>query len=202
MKRILTPTPKHLWHRHLAGDIPVLRCALMFLIVLACASLFATTARAESYWIAYEGNDFPENEGWTRITNGPLAERWIEDGTLVVDTTEDRHTCDWYNLYPSITAPAVDEEFILQWRLKIEEFTGGGPGPTVGVYSDERWGVSFITGSVKHWTLSPCGVADGGSLEVTLDNARLALRACVGRNANRRSSRPGSRDAGGRAHCS
>ena len=114
---------------------------------LTSCLLFVSAASADPYWIAYEGNDFPENEGWTRLWNGPFAERWIEDGALVVDTTEDRHTCDWYNLYPSITAPSVDEEFILQWRLKIEEYTGGGAGAHVGVYSDERWGVAFSMNS-------------------------------------------------------
>ena len=110
---------------------------------LTSCLLFVSAAGADPYWIAYEGNGFPENEGWSRITNGPLAERRIEDGALVVDTTEDRHTCDWYEMYPDITAPEAEEEFILQWRLKIEEFTGGGSGATVGVFSDERWGVTF-----------------------------------------------------------
>ena len=113
---------------------------IVSLMLLGCV---VSTARADPYWIAYEGNDFPENEGWTRITNGPLAERWIEDGALVIDATEETSTCDWYEMYPEITAPEAGEEFILQWRLKIEEFTGGWLGTTVGVFADDQWAVAF-----------------------------------------------------------
>ena len=58
----------------------------------------------------------------------------------------------------------------------------GGPQATSPgrVHRLGRWEdrpLHAITGSSKHWTFSPCGVADGVGLEVTLDNSRLALRA-------------------------
>jgi len=37
---------------------------LMFLAAVSYAT--AGIATAEPYWITYEGNDLPENEGWNR----------------------------------------------------------------------------------------------------------------------------------------
>ena len=34
-------------------------------------------ARGSPYWIAYEGNDFPESEGWERHAYGGGAERYF-----------------------------------------------------------------------------------------------------------------------------
>ena len=60
-----------------------MRHLLIFAAALSCAA--ASPALAEQYWIAYEGDDFPENEGWTRTISAGGAERWIEDGALVLD---------------------------------------------------------------------------------------------------------------------
>ena len=53
-------------------------CRLLFLTGLTL--VLAASATAEPYWISYDGNDFPENEGWTRVLNEGGAERSIEDG--------------------------------------------------------------------------------------------------------------------------
>ena len=42
-----------------------MRPLIMFGLLLSYAC--ADAANAEQCWIAYEGNDFPENEGWRRI---------------------------------------------------------------------------------------------------------------------------------------
>jgi len=110
---------------------------------LMVSALLGSVASADQYWIAYEGNDFPENEGWTRLWNGPFAERWIEDGALVIDARESASTCEWYNWYPDTVAPDPGELFVLQWRSKIEDFTGGWLGTTVSVFSDDCWAVGF-----------------------------------------------------------
>jgi len=113
---------------------------LRFLV--ACV-LVVSGVSADQYWIAYEGNDFPENEGWTRLWNGPIAERWIEDGALVIDARESASTCEWYEQYPDVVAPEPGELFLTQWRLRIEDFAGGSLGTTVGVFADDRWAVAF-----------------------------------------------------------
>ena len=45
-------------------------------------------AAAEPFWIAYEGNDYPEHEGWERVTIGGAAQRQLDDGGLILDTRE------------------------------------------------------------------------------------------------------------------
>ena len=48
------------------------RSATILAVLLGVA---AGAAWAEPYWIAYEGNDFPENEGWVRYATNPPAQR-------------------------------------------------------------------------------------------------------------------------------
>lgn len=49
--------------------------ALVFL-----ASVAPALSQVVSY---YEANSFPEREGWTRIEQPFMADRWLEDGCLV-----------------------------------------------------------------------------------------------------------------------
>jgi hypothetical protein len=122
-----------------------MRRMLTFLMALSCAGLSAATA--EEYWIAYEGNDFPENEGWTREygdENGHGqggAERWLEDGALVLDGRRHPAIYDGYVMSRPID-PAPAEVFIMAWRLKVEEVSAY-EDPTVVVFSDESWAVGF-----------------------------------------------------------
>ena len=53
--------------------------AIAFYIPLSLPGL------ADRYWVACEGNEFPENEGWGRVTNHGGAHRTIVDGVLVLD---------------------------------------------------------------------------------------------------------------------
>ncbi|UCG88004.1 MAG: hypothetical protein JSW71_05520 [Gemmatimonadota bacterium] len=113
------------------------------LLHLMVSAVLATVASADQYWIAYEGNDFPENEGWTRLWNGPIAERWIEDGALVIDARESGTTCEWYNWYPDTVGPDLGELFLLQWRVKVEDVSGDWIGVNLALFSDDCWGVGF-----------------------------------------------------------
>jgi hypothetical protein len=45
---------------------------IRMLFFTGAALVVAGIASAEQYWIAYEGNDFAENEGWVRVY-GELA---------------------------------------------------------------------------------------------------------------------------------
>ena len=67
----------------------------------------AAGAHAEPYWIAYEGNDFPENEGWIYIWSTPRAIRWIEDGALAIDSRASGATNDWYEWRPDTLNPGA-----------------------------------------------------------------------------------------------
>jgi hypothetical protein len=119
---------------------------LLFLILCV---LVVSSASAEEYWIAYEADDFPENEGWWHIWGGGTAERRIEDGMFVLDTLHDPHIADFYqmNMYGSLD-PAPGEVFVMQWRLRIDEIHG--PDIGLAIFSDDRWavGLSFEEGTV------------------------------------------------------
>jgi hypothetical protein len=112
----------------------------MLSLLLVCV-LAVSIASADEYWIAYEGNDFPENEGWTRIWFDPQAERWIENGALAIDSRASTSTCEWYEWYPEVVDPAPGEEFIMCWRLCVDD---GGFDVGVSVYSDEKWAAAFL----------------------------------------------------------
>ena len=114
---------------------------LMFGVCLL--GLVAGSARAEPYWIAYEGDVFPEEEGWWHIWEG-AAERSLEDGVLVIDSLHDIGIADFYTMH---VAEAMDpdpgELFVMEWRLKVEKMIGGYPDICVVVYSDEQWAVAL-----------------------------------------------------------
>jgi len=114
----------------------------LFVLVAALAAV-AAPAGADEYWITYEGNDLPENEGWAYIWSTPRAIRWIEDGALVIDSRASGATNDWYEWYPESMNPEPDELFIARWRLRIDELTIGWSDPTVAVFGDNYWGVGF-----------------------------------------------------------
>lgn len=92
---------------------------LMFFSVVAYA--LAWPAAATPYWVAYEGNDFPENEGWTRSIHGGGADRWIEDGVFTIDSTASLDIDDAYT-WDNITDPGPGEIFVAEWRLRVNEF--------------------------------------------------------------------------------
>jgi len=114
---------------------------LMFLAALSCAGF--PVATAEEYWVAYEGNDFPENVGWERTYgdgNWPPEDepdRWLEDGALVIDTMRDPSLWEYYSVNRSID-PGPGELFIAEWRLRVDEVGGWAPyDPSVVIARDE-----------------------------------------------------------------
>jgi hypothetical protein len=104
--------------------------ATRLLFVLAAAlGVLVAPAGAEQYWIAYEGNDFPENEGWERTYgdgNWPPEDepdRWLEDGALVIDTMRDPSLWEYYSIHRAID-PGPGELFIAEWRVRVDELGG------------------------------------------------------------------------------
>lgn len=106
-------------------------CLTTFLAVVPALAV------AEEYWIAYEGNDFPENEGWTRVHGEIPAERWIEDGKLFIDGRRDRRIYDFAEMtFDGTLDPEPGETFLLRWRLNIHE-VNGLDDPGIGLTSNE-----------------------------------------------------------------
>ena len=122
---------------------------LMFLAAVSYAT--AGIATAEPYWVAYEGNDYPENEGWYHSWgdpsgefNGPGADRTIADGVLSIDSLSDQSIYDFSRLdLPGQFDPGVGEVFVVEWRLKVDDVVGTWYDPSVGFGSDDAWQVAF-----------------------------------------------------------
>lgn len=100
-------------------------------MIRTCAIGLATlavvsTATADKYWIAYEGNDLPENVGWDRHfsrENGGATRR-IVDGALELDSLADHAIFDFYEIDRQID-PDPGELFVATWRVKVLESFGG-----------------------------------------------------------------------------
>ena len=104
-------------------------------------------SQAEEYWYSYQGNDFPENEGWSRFygdENGPYqggAERSIEDGIFIVDSLRDTMVFDSYRMERSLD-PEPGELFVMRWRLCVDEAISS-VDPVVSVFSNEYRAAAF-----------------------------------------------------------
>ena len=95
----------------------------LLLSLTAALGMMVGQAGAEQFWITYEGNDFPENEGWEHITYNGEAERWIEDGALVIDSLHDVHVEDLAKMERWMD-PDPGELFVAEWRLLVDEGSG------------------------------------------------------------------------------
>ena len=117
--------------------------------VLLTILLAACTARASPYWIAWEGNDFPENEGWKRSWGNWQAPyqggafRTVEGGVLTYDSLYDPGVYDYsYMERPGQIDPPPGHLFVMEWKLKVDEVVGLAD-PTVGLFSDGAWALGF-----------------------------------------------------------
>ena len=113
--------------------------------------LAATPGSADEYWVSYQGNDFPENEGWERTfsdKNGVFGQggaiRTFENGALVLDARGGTLITDFYQMFRQID-PDPGELFIMRWRLKID-LVPKRFGVSAGVFSDTSRGVGFQFG--------------------------------------------------------
>ena len=116
------------------------------LVLVVCAG----SARGDPYWIAYEGDVFPEDAGWERIWgdwdgqfHGDGAIRTLEDGILTYDTTFDLGVYEFSRMErPGAIDPGPGEVFVVEWRLKVSDVTGTADAG-VFVASDDAWVLSM-----------------------------------------------------------
>ncbi len=115
---------------------------------IVTALLVVGAARASPYWIDYEGasGQFPEEQGWQRITNGGGANRWFDADWFVIDSSSSPHITDYYawHMYGGMD-PGPGEEFIARWRIRIDDVLDDYD-PGVSVSSDGGWTVAFVMG--------------------------------------------------------
>ncbi len=77
------------------------------------------------HWIAYEGDDFPENEGGRRGGGGETgphhggAERSLENGILTLDGLRNDQIWDFCEMQRSID-PGLGESFRAEWRVLVD----------------------------------------------------------------------------------
>ncbi len=118
---------------------------LMFLV--AALGVLAGTAGADEYWLTYEGDDLPENEGWERhwgnddgSHEGEGAIRTLADGILTMDSMYDLRVYDYacHYLYGELD-PDPGELFVAEWRVMVDETIGDGYDAKVGISSDDDW---------------------------------------------------------------
>lgn len=103
-------------------------------------------ALAEPYWVEWTGDAFPETDGWTRYSSDPPAERWLEDGSLFIDSRADWFITEEYGQpRPGEMTPGPGERFVMVWRVKVREIIGSA-APGVAVWSDDQHAVSLDMG--------------------------------------------------------
>lgn len=119
---------------------------IRLLCILSFLPLAAIAVRADEYWIAYEADDFPENQGWTRRIFGGGANRFLDQGNLVIDSLASPQIADFYEMErPGSIDPDPGELFVLQWRLRVDRVTRL-EDPGVALFSDESWAVGLSFG--------------------------------------------------------
>lgn len=118
----------------------MLRMTIALLVIAALAA----PALATPYWVAWEGEDYPENEGWERIIEGDgPADRTLEQGTLTIDSRWSTQISDFYQIDRQLN-PSHGERFVAQWRVRINEVAGNvSYDPAVTMFSDDDWGLGF-----------------------------------------------------------
>jgi len=116
-----------------------------FCLILALAA--GVPALATPYWIAWEGDDFPENQGWTRNWGNYQGQyqggayRTLEDGILTYDSLYDPGVFDGsFVQMPGQIDPDPGELLVVEWRLKVDDLVGWSQyDPALAVKSDEAW---------------------------------------------------------------
>ena len=92
------------------------RCIVMALIGWVAVAV----AQASPYWVAYEGDDFPENVGWARFYAPRYpAVRSIDAGALVIDSSANERIYDYYAVERQIN-PNPGEMFVAEWRVQAD----------------------------------------------------------------------------------
>ena len=127
------------------------------LMLLAVGSLAVS---AEEFYLRYDANDFPENEGWERQFSDPggQIEREIDSGIFRLDTRASTSLYDFY----AIQSPTFDllpgEELRVSWRMETVDTQ-----TTYGL-SDVAVGITNSTSAFTKFYLAPDFVSEDEEL--------------------------------------
>ena len=118
---------------------------LIAVVVLPCAS-------GAPYWVSWEGDDYPENEGWERIhwRDDAQAVRTRQNGVMTLDGLASIEIIDSYRIERETFDPELGETFVVQWGVRVREVLFLNENfpydPGWGMRSDEGWAASFVMG--------------------------------------------------------
>jgi hypothetical protein len=93
---------------------------LRFLLTLSFSIVASVLCRAEPFWIAWGGTNYPEENGWQRAVYGGGARRSLDDGGLVLDAGDVSGIIDEYSMSRA-QDPGPAEVFSIEWRLCVDE---------------------------------------------------------------------------------
>lgn len=115
--------------------------------VMLAMLLGAVAARASPWWATWE-DGWPEEQGWTRWSSDPPAERWLEDGKLFIDSRAAWGISDIYGqLRPGEMTLGPDQTFVMHWRVMVDDvIPAGHTDPGLQASSDDQWDVIFTLG--------------------------------------------------------
>lgn len=86
---------------------------------MAVTLLLTPVGLAEPYQVAYEGDVFPEQDGWDRFTSNGGVDRLIV-GSVFRLSSNDFMTADQYDMFMNNQLNAgPDEVFYVEWRLRL-----------------------------------------------------------------------------------
>lgn len=124
--------------------------ARRWMLVGVVGAVLAAPAGAAPYWVAWEGDDFPENEGWERVSGpqGAQANRTLANGVLTYDSLFDIDVFDFSRMtMPGKFTVEPGETFVVQWRLRVNEAYGVLPyDPGFALSSDDDWSLGMTFG--------------------------------------------------------
>lgn len=113
-------------------------------------ALGSVPALGAPFWIAWEGDDWPEAVGYTRswgnwqgLHQGG-ANRTLEDGVLTYDSLYDPGVWDSYYMEDfGLPELGSGEILVMEWKLKVDHaYSGGDPG--VGLSSEDGWNLGYV----------------------------------------------------------
>jgi hypothetical protein len=116
---------------------------------VVCGLALSAAVRANPYWISYDASTgvFPEEDGWQRLAYGGGAQRWFEDGSLVLDDGGASGIIDDYGRQGPLD-PGPGEVFSIQWRLRVDEGEYFDPAVIVTSYGHGALDLAYTRGEI------------------------------------------------------
>lgn len=115
----------------------------LLLILLAFSPALC---QAEAYWVSWDSG-WPEEQGWTWDASDQPPQRWLEDGTLCIDSRGPWGIWGgYYQFHPGMFTLEPGETFVLRWRVEVREITGI-LDPGVMLHADDQFAAGFLLGA-------------------------------------------------------